>query len=213
MSPLLRQKTYWDEWWTLGFSIRHVFHVSKSITKLLEFSFACVCPQRERFLPALPLRAKLSLNSDKLHWICHHPIIYLWKTNWQLIILQLSKSLTLTFPQMRNYALQVNLNSLTTFVDLPCEPVATSLFPFLRAAFFLPTGMENGTHTVAPGWWRHCAVPWQSLHAGISELTTYPGFFPNAHSSRAEVLVRLWVIRRAPVLSLLDKALHSCLCP
>lgn len=212
MSTLLRQKTFWDEWWTLGFSICHVFHVSKSIAKLLKFSFSCVCPRRKRFVPELLLRAKQSLNSAKLHWTSHRPIVYLWMTNWQLIFLQLLKSLTLTVAQMRDYALQINLNSLTAFVDLPCEPAATSLFPLLRTAFFLPTGMENGRY---PGWWRRCAVPWQSLPEGSSELSTTPGpgFFPDFHSSRAEVLVHLLVVRRAPVLSLLAEALHSCLCP
>lgn len=182
MSPLLRQKISWVEWWTLGFSIHHAFHVSKRIAKLLKFSFACVCPQRERFLPELPLKTKLSLNSVKLHWTFHCPIIYLWKTNWQFIILQLLKSLTLMVPQMRVYAVQVNLNSLTTFVDLPCEPVATSLFPFVRTAFFFPTGMENGRHPVAAGWWRYCAVAWQSLPAGSSEFPTSPGpgLFPDS---------------------------------
>lgn len=145
MSPLLRQKIYWDEWWTLGFSIRHAFHVPKSRAKLLKSCFACACLQKGFYL-----RAKLALNSARLDSIFHHPIIYLWKTIWQFITLQLLKSLTLTAPHMRDHALQVNVNSLAAFVDLPCEPVAMSLFPFVRTAFFLPTGMENRRHPVAP---------------------------------------------------------------
>lgn len=176
------------------------FHVSKSIAKLLKFSFACVCPQRESFLPELPLKTKLSLNSAKLQLIFHRPIVYLWKTNWQLITLQLLRSLTV--PQIRDYVLQINMNSLTAF-DLPCEPVATSLFPFVRTTFFLPTRMGNGRHPVASGWWRHCAGPWQSLPAGSSELPTSPGpgFIPGSCCCTAELLVHSLVVRRALGLS------------
>ena len=201
---------YWDEWWTLGFSIHHAFHVSKSIAKLLKFTFACVCPQKDFYQNCLS-ELNCLWTQPSYTGFFHRPIVYLWKTNWQFIILQLLKSLTLTVPQMRDYALQINLNSLTAFVDLPHEPVATSLFPFVKTAFFLPTGMENGRHPVAPGWWRHCAAPWQSLPAGSSEFSTSPGpgLFPERdlqrdlppHSSRAGVLVHLLVVRRALVLS------------
>lgn len=58
-------------------------------------------------------------------------------------------------------------------------------------------------HPFAPGWWRHRAVPQQSLPAGSWEFYISPGLglFLGSHSSRAEMLVCSVVFRRSLVLS------------
>lgn len=64
-------------------SIGYVFCISENTAKQLKF----FCPggQTEvQFLPALLHRPKLSMTSVKVHWIFHHPIIYLQKD--QLVV-------------------------------------------------------------------------------------------------------------------------------
>lgn len=74
------------------------------------FFLTCVCPKREKLWPELPLRAKLSLLSPAtLDFSSPTPLFIFGRLNWQFIIQQLLKSLTL--PQKRDSALQLNFNS------------------------------------------------------------------------------------------------------
>lgn len=74
------------------------------------FFLTCVCPKRDKLWPELPLRAKLSLLSPAtLDFSSPAPLFIFGRLNWQFIIQQLLKSLTL--PQKRDYALQINFNS------------------------------------------------------------------------------------------------------